>query len=116
MFKSEVHESGKLFPLMCPWKTIRFIENPRTMKFRKEVGPRHAPIISCKQPIFNVLSLSSCLTFHAKSVREGAGGGDPPDISALRTAITIYSWSSPMMEVRYGRDAKHRVYNELHIG
>ena len=29
---------------------------------------------------------------------------------------TIYSWTSPMMTVRDGRDAKRRVYDELHIG
>ena len=28
----------------------------------------------------------------------------------------IYSWTSPMMKVRYGPDAKRPVYNELYIG
>ena len=32
------------------------------------------------------------------------------------SSLNIYSWTSPMMTVRHGRDAKHRVNDELHIG
>ena len=34
---------------------------------------------------------------------------------AVRRKIK-YSWRSPVMTVRYGRDAKRRVYDGLHIG
>ena len=30
-----------------------------------------------------------------------------------KLAVNIYSWASPMIKVRHGRDAKRRVYDEL---